>query len=108
MASKKGLAAAFDRIKRWMMEHGAPLLVENLAAGATSRKLDKAGAALGFPLPSDLRDLWALHDGQKDEQNGFVEHFDLFGTGRALGERETVLLFVELLRETPDAWEEPA
>lgn len=68
---------ALKKIKRWMLENDAPLLVENLAPGATPAELAEAESKLGFPLPPELRDLWAIHNGQNDEQNGFVESFDL-------------------------------
>ena len=106
MASKQRLTAALERIKRWMIDHDAPLLVENLAHGASAADLDEAEAALGFALPPGLRELWTLHNGQKEEMNGFVEFRDLFDTHCALAEREKVVEFVEFLREYPDDWVE--
>ncbi|MBP9084665.1 MAG: SMI1/KNR4 family protein [Kofleriaceae bacterium] len=100
------LANAIDSIKTWMLEHGASLLVENLAPGATLELLDEVEAEFGFPIPGDLRDLWRIHNGQHEELNGFVDHLDLFDTQRAISELETVLMFVEDLRESPDDWSE--
>ncbi len=93
---------AFDRIIGWMRAHGASVLAENLAEGASAGRLEEAERAAGFPLPPELRTLWTLHDGQKEEMNGFVEWLDLFDTQRAVAERETVLMFVGFLRQSPE------
>ena len=68
---------SIERIARWMNANGAPLLVANLAAGATSEALARAEGELGVALPSDLCALWSLHDGQREELNGFIESYDL-------------------------------
>ena len=93
---------AFERICAWMNAHGAPLLVENLAPGATRARLDQAEAELGIALPPQLRSLWSVHDGQHDEQNGFVEGYDLLAIRRAVAEHATVRQLLEMERERPD------
>jgi cell wall assembly regulator SMI1 len=100
------LQTSLERIKRWMLKNGAPLLVENLAAGASEATLRKATADFGFPIPEELRRLWLLHDGQREELNGFVEGLDLFDTRRARGELSTVKMFLEFIREDPSSWAE--
>ncbi len=100
------LATALQQIERWMLDHEAPLLAENLADGATAAELDAVEATLGFRLPADLRELWLLHHGQREEMNGFVESFDLFDSQRALGVQESVRMFIEFLREVPEDWPE--
>lgn len=95
---------AFERISRWMNAHGAPLLVENLAPGASPERLAQAEAALGAALPDDLRALWSLHDGQREEGNGFIEAYNLLSVQGAVAEQETVLSCIEFARETPDQW----
>lgn len=81
---------AVERIKRWMLAHDAPLLVENLADGASADVLDAAEARFGYRMPADLRALWSHHHGQRDELNGFIEFRDLLDVELALTERERV------------------
>ncbi|MBL8936900.1 MAG: SMI1/KNR4 family protein [Archangium sp.] len=92
------------RIKAWMLEHGAAVLVENLAPGASAAELGEAERLLGMTLPSELAALWSVHHGQLAEQNGFVEHMDLLGAQAAFAEADSVKLFVEFLRQHPKDW----
>lgn len=85
--------------------HEAPLLASNLAPGATPERLAHAEVAFGFALPADLRALWSLHDGQRDERNGFVEEKNFLSVEWAIAQRESVLTCMEFAREDPDAWE---
>ena len=39
-----------DRVKAWMLAHGADVLVQNLADGATPERLAQYEAAVGFAL----------------------------------------------------------
>ncbi|WP_394840334.1 SMI1/KNR4 family protein [Pendulispora rubella] len=94
---------AVERVKSWMNVHGAEVLVENLARGASGAQLDADEQAYGFRFPADLRALWSVHAGQHDEQNGFVGAMDLLGPG---AEKENVAMFLGFLREDPDSWEE--
>lgn len=48
------IRAAVGRICRWMDAHGAPLLVENLAPGATPGRLAQAEIEAATALPEDL------------------------------------------------------
>src|SRR5688572_16086741 len=93
-----GLRLAFDRISRWMVAHGAPLLVENLAPGATPERLAEAEAAFGVALPADLRAMWSVHDGQREEGNGFIEHYTFLSAQWAIAQQEAVLLCIEFAR----------
>jgi cell wall assembly regulator SMI1 len=102
----EGIRRSIERISCWMNEHGAPLLVENLAPGASAERLAQAETELGMSLPSDLRALWSLHDGQREEGNGFVEAYNLLSVQGALAERETVLMGIEFARESPDWWKD--
>lgn len=98
------LMDAIERISRWMLENDAPLLAQNLAPGATDAELASAEKQLGFPIPTGLRELWSLHNGQLEELNGFVESLDLLSLARAVDERDSVIPFVEFLREDPSSW----
>ncbi|HSQ64735.1 MAG TPA: SMI1/KNR4 family protein [Polyangiaceae bacterium] len=97
---------AIERVKTWMQAHGAGALVENLAPGHTRERLDHFEAAVGFPLPADLRALWSVHAGQRSEQNGFVGAMDLFGPDASLGEEDAVSSALKFLRRAPAQWAE--
>jgi cell wall assembly regulator SMI1 len=98
------IQAAFERVSRWMNAHGAPLLVENLAPGATAEQLAQAEARFGVAVPGDLRALWSLHNGQREEGNGFIEAYNLLSLQWAVAQQETVLMCIEFARESPDKW----
>lgn len=85
-----------------MRANGAELIADNLADGASEETLDAAEAELGFRLHPDLRALWSIHDGQREEMNGFVEIFDLVSAGHAASDRETVEIACETFTEYPD------
>jgi cell wall assembly regulator SMI1 len=99
-----GIRLSMERISRWMNEHGARLLVENLAPATTEERLAEAEVEFGMALPSDLRTLWSLHDGQREDGNGFIEAYNLLSVKWALADRETVLMSIEFARESPDWW----
>ncbi|MDC0740606.1 SMI1/KNR4 family protein [Polyangium mundeleinium] len=101
MTPEELLAEAFERVKAWMANHGAELLVQNLAPGASAERLRDAEAELGFSLGCELRALWSLHDGQHEEMNGFVEAFDLLTIEGALSGRDSVMYALAFLRENP-------
>lgn len=99
------MRSAVERISQWMNDNDAPLLVENLAAGATEKDLAHAEATFGITLPADLRALWSLHNGQIDEGNGFIEAFDFLSISRSIEQQETVLGCIEFEREAPELWQ---
>jgi cell wall assembly regulator SMI1 len=43
--------AAMDRVKAWMLAHGADVLVHNLADGPTTERIAQYEVAVGFALP---------------------------------------------------------
>ena len=94
------------RLTTWMLAHGAPLLAENLAAGASAQAIATLEKELGFPLAAELQELWSLHDGQQNEQNGFVGSLELLGTRRAIDERIGIMRSLEFLREDASTWDE--
>lgn len=95
------LVTAVEQVKHWMLEHDAGLLVANLAPGAAPETLAALELQFGFALPEDVKALWSLHHGQREEMNGFVEAMDLFDGALALGERDTVEAALEALHEAP-------
>jgi hypothetical protein len=101
MSPEDALRTAFDRIEQWMRSHDASVLVDNLAPGASEERLRETEARLGFPVGVELRAMWSIHDGQRDELNGFVEAFDLLSSELAVVDRDTVTIPLEYLREDP-------
>lgn len=106
MTNTSRVSKALERVKTWMKAHGADVLVRNLAAGASSERLDAYETEIGFALPPDLRALWSIHAGQESEQDGFVGAMDLLGPEAAAGESDGVMMFIGSLREDPSTWEE--
>ena len=98
------IPAAFERISRGMTAHGAPLLAENLAPGAAPERLARAEVTFGIALLDDLRALWSLHDGQRDEGNGFFEAYNFLSAAWAVAQQETVLMCIAFARESPELW----
>lgn len=103
--SASRVVAAVERIKRWMLAHDAPLLVENLADGASADVLDAAEARFGYRFPADLRELWSHHHGQREEQNGFIEFRDLLDVERSLGDREWPDVAHSMMEEVGDEFD---
>jgi cell wall assembly regulator SMI1 len=58
------LKATLAAIEEWF-EQNAPKAREVLQPGASPEAIAKLEATVGAPLPADLRELLALHDGQK-------------------------------------------
>ena len=68
------------RLAHWLGQHRRRYL-EGLAPGATSEQLTSLQNTLGVPLPDDLRELLAWHNGQDDESAGCFEgHWYLMST----------------------------
>ena len=61
---------AVEAIKSWFTQH-APAIVANLNPGATEPEL-AALRAEGFTLGEELRELYLLHDGQRDHEGDFL------------------------------------
>jgi hypothetical protein len=96
------LREAVRRIAQWMRANEAAVLADNLAPGATDVELQAIEARFGYPLPPELRALWAMHHGQLAEFNGFLTSRDLLNATRALDELDTVRPALESLREADD------
>ena len=60
---------AWTRIVTWC-ERYAPEVLANLNPGATDEQIAEAEAHLGVTFPDDLRELYRLHDGQKNGLGG--------------------------------------
>lgn len=97
------IAAGVARIVRWMETH-APVLADNLAPGATSAELTALQKKHRLPLPDEAARLWKVHDGQLDEQNGFVGSMDLLSSAESFARRRDVLPFVAFCREHASEW----
>jgi cell wall assembly regulator SMI1 len=73
-------ASLLGRLAHWLGQHRRRFL-EGLGPGATPDQLAALQQALGIPLPDDLRELLAWHNGQDDVSVGcFREHWYLMST----------------------------
>lgn len=64
----RGLAQLWDRWEAWLAEKASDWF-DRLPPGADPGALDAAEAALGVPLPADLRASYARHDGDGSVRN---------------------------------------
>jgi cell wall assembly regulator SMI1 len=73
-----GAVATFlNRLEQWLAKHRRRYL-EGLLPGASAADLEACDAALGIPLPGDLRALLTWHNGQSTDFVGHLErNFDL-------------------------------
>ncbi len=69
----------FARVSEWMQSHGAHVLVDNLAPGATPREFDNFEQQYHLSYPDALRALWSLHAGQRRAENGYFSERDFLG-----------------------------
>jgi cell wall assembly regulator SMI1 len=67
------------RLDIWLQKH-RPRFFKNLQPGAPAADLDTLAKSIGKPLPAELRELLAWHNGQGDDYVGyFVDHWLLMG-----------------------------
>lgn len=92
------LRQSIDRIAEWMRSNGAGVLADNLAPAASFSALAAFETSLGFSIHSDLRALWLLHDGQREELNGFIGSLDFLSMARARSEHRTIVANLESVR----------
>jgi cell wall assembly regulator SMI1 len=90
-------ASAYHRIKAWMKAN-APEVLAQLRPGASDADLGAAEDALGFPMPSDLRELLRENDGS-DEECGFFGSLQFVPSSFLAGAREDLMLWVESDRQ---------
>ena len=80
--SAGGVQALLGRLEKWLHQHRRRYL-EGLLPGAGAEELNATQAALGVPLPQDLRTLLSWHNGQSGEFIGHLENnWDLMSAGR--------------------------
>src|SRR5579871_5861611 len=66
------VTALLARLERWLARHRRKFL-KSLPPGASSADIDNLQHRLGLPLPAELRELLAWHNGQGDE---FIGRFE--------------------------------
>jgi cell wall assembly regulator SMI1 len=71
-AEEGELAGVLERLGKWLAAHRSRYAAA-LAPGASAADLDGLQAAIGRPLPADLRKLLAWHNGQKEDFAGAFE-----------------------------------
>ena len=92
------LDQSFETIIAWMRANGASSVADNLAPGATPAALAASTVMFGFPIEGELRALWAIHDGQREEQHGFVEYYDLCSMQLARVSVDDIFFALEMIR----------
>lgn len=81
-AAGGGVQALLGRLEKWLRQHRRRY-AEGLLPGASAQELDATQAALGVPLPQDLRALLSWHNGQSGDFIGHLENnWDLMSAGR--------------------------
>lgn len=65
------MQTAWNRIAAWC-ETYAPEVLAGLNPGATEEQLRAAEAKLGVTFPEEMRQLYAIHDGQRDDGFGLL------------------------------------
>ena len=93
----------FARVSEWMQSHGAHVLVDNLAPGATPRELDAFEQQYHLRYPDDLRALWSLHAGQRSTLNGYFAERDFLGPAASHAAQQAVVEAHGSMRPDP-AW----
>jgi hypothetical protein len=71
-----------------MKKNGAAKAAANLAHGANERTLAAMEKRVGVAFPKALRELYRLHDGQRQEQNGLLPSMKFLALEEAFEERE--------------------
>ena len=101
---ERRVTAALARVETWMRANAADL-ADALAPAATSEEIAAAEAELGSPLPVGLKALWSVHGGSQDEV-GVLGHRYLLDPGLAVTELDSLLQYVEWLRNAPRDWKQ--
>ena len=99
------LEQSFETICTWMRANNAASIVDNLAPGASPAALAAGESMFGFPITGDLAVLWALHDGQREEEHGFVEYYDLCSMQLARVSAEDIYFALEMIRDGKEVTE---
>lgn len=86
------IAKTWARIEQVLRQH-APEVCESLAPGAARAELDRCEAELGFHLPPELGQSWAVHNGQGDPSYTlrFCGFWGLMSVGDAIRWRGTLI-----------------
>lgn len=62
---------AWQRLETWCRQHH-PRLLATLNPGATAEEIAAVEEAIGQPLPADVRESFAIHNGEADHGGGFL------------------------------------
>jgi cell wall assembly regulator SMI1 len=98
-AVSSDLSGLLGRIDRWLHQHRSRFQ-KGLLPGASQADLDHLQAALGKPLPPELRTLLSWHNGQNPDVIGaFEQSWNLMGTGEIAAAKK------ELDSAPADGWQ---
>lgn len=88
LAGSRSVEAEFERIFAWATIH-LPELAASLRSGTSTQQLDEAEALLGRKLPTELRELYLLADGQTDDGPGLFFGLPFIPLDRLTSERKS-------------------
>lgn len=100
---------AWRRLEQWCERHH-PQLLETLNAGATPEEIAEVEETIGQPLPADVRESFAIHNGERGN-NGFILGVKLLPIVSVLGDMQTwqeVESYNEEFRDSMSSWPEGA
>lgn len=75
----------WDRMENWLREH-APDVLTDLNPGAAETEISDLEEAIGFKLPSDLKESLHIHNGQSGDAQWLIAGWELLSTQRILEE----------------------
>src|SRR5262249_34710140 len=65
------VSVSWKRLERWLSAHFPPDL-QSLRSGATEAELDHFERVINQKLPPDVRESWAIHNGEEDPLGGVL------------------------------------
>ncbi|MCM3628428.1 SMI1/KNR4 family protein [Paenibacillus glycanilyticus] len=75
----------WDRMETWLKEN-APEVLTDLHPGASESEISHLEEAVGFELPSELKESLRIHNGQSGDSQWLIAGWELLSTERILEE----------------------
>ncbi|TXK74614.1 SMI1/KNR4 family protein [Paenibacillus sp. N3.4] len=75
----------WDRMENWLKVHAPDVLVD-LNQGASELEISGLETAVGYELPSDLKESLRIHNGQSGDSQWLIAGWELLSTARILEE----------------------
>jgi len=99
----KGIATAFAMAEAWLTRNGGEAIVKNLAKPANDAALAKAEKQLGFAIPDALKQLWKVHNGQKQEGDPFMHSYNFLSVAESVRFRKDFIASIQFILDDEDA-----